>query len=316
MQYDEIKYIPEQEDPSLILETEELVAKVIDNTGLLVEENQGWTALNKRYRQGHKSPHSHHLGYHGIRCLYNKAEKRNVVAPRASWLNLQGATLEGIENDPVDERASYGVGRGWPMRMEARGPAVVLTIDPMPHTQFSYSLELRPVEPDTIEFAVRFTFHKKPEHGPVGFTATWPCYMSAYDDVRFFYPGAEHLETGRWSCLAEKPDIVLGDPVNYEHQQERYAARDQAFPVGFGRIGGRALALMFDDPGIEFYVVNAGGHSAVSSVQNPAWDFKWHIADYPLGQPVGFTGRLIYSDFEGEESVLKRYQEWTGEMRK
>ena len=111
--------------------------------------------------------------------------------------------------------------------------------------------------------------------------------------------------------MGENPDIVLGDPVNYRHQQTRYDVSDQVYPVGFGHIGRRVLILMFDDPRVKFLVVNAGGHSADSSVQNPAWDFLWHIADYPLDQPVGFNGRLFYTDFQGEESVFQRYQEWT-----
>ncbi len=315
MQYDEIRYIPERQDPSLILETEEVIAKVIDNSGLLVEENAGWTSYNTRYTQGQKTPHSHHLGYHGIRCLYNKEEKRNLVVPCASWLNLQGVNLEGIENDPVDERASYGVGRGWPIRMESRGSTVVLTIEPMPRTQFSYSLELRPVEPDCIEFDIRFSFSRELRDRFAGFTASWPCYMNAHDDVRFFYPGADYPNTGQWSNIGERPDVVLGDPVNYRHQQTCYDVADQAFPVGFGHLGKRALIMMFDDPGVEFFVVNAGGHSPLSSVQNPAWDFRWHISDFPANHSVGFTGRLIYTEFKGAESVFKRYQDWTGRGR-
>lgn len=70
MQYDEIRYLPEEQDPSMTF--------------------------------------SHHLGYHGIRCLYHKQEKRNLVVPLVSWLNLQSVVLAGMENDPVDERAWAG----------------------------------------------------------------------------------------------------------------------------------------------------------------------------------------------------------------
>ena len=35
MRYDEIRYVPEREDPSITVETRDLAAKVIDNTGLL-----------------------------------------------------------------------------------------------------------------------------------------------------------------------------------------------------------------------------------------------------------------------------------------
>jgi hypothetical protein len=61
---------------------------------------------------------------------------------------------------------------------------------------------------------------------------------------------------------------------------------------------------------VRLFVVNTGGHLFFSPVQNPAWDFEWIIEDYPLHQPVGFEGRLIYTRFESQEQVFRRYQEW------
>jgi hypothetical protein len=201
------------------------------------------------------------------------------------------------------------------MRLERQGTGAVLRLDPMPKTQFSYTIEFQPAEPDGIDFAVKFIFHKKPDAGPVRFRASWPCYMNAYDDVRFFYPKCSGPDRWDWSPLGERPDIVIGEPVGYKHQQTSYRVEQQVLPVGFGRIGDRALTLMFDDPSVEFFVVNAGGHLPVSSVQNPAWDFEWRIEDYPLGQPVGFRGRLIYTSYGGEDQILRRYQEWRTQSR-
>ncbi|MDP6505749.1 MAG: hypothetical protein QF886_19160, partial [Planctomycetota bacterium] len=83
-----------------------------------------------------------------------------------------------------------------------------------------------------------------------------------------------------------------------------------AIPVGYGRVGDMALILMFDDPRVRFFVVNAGGHLCFSPVQNPAWDFEWEIEDYPLNEPIGFNGKLIYAPFVSQENVLDRYREW------
>jgi len=153
MQYEQLKYVREEQDPSLTIETERLVVKVIDNTGL-----RGRTCRSQPYfRQSHVfTPFTHHLGYHGIRTLYDKAEKRNLVVPFVSWLNLQAASLAGIDPDPVDERACYGMGRGWPIRMEKKGNGAILRLDPMPSMQMRYSLELAPAEPDGIDFSIRF----------------------------------------------------------------------------------------------------------------------------------------------------------------
>ncbi len=311
MQYEQIKYLPDSEDPSITLETQNLVAKVIDNTGLSQQRDETVESYFGRYGVNSPLPISHHLGYHGIRCLYDKEERRNLVIALGSWMNLQGAHLEGIENDPVDERSWAGVARGWPVRLEQRGDGVAVVLDALPSTQFEYSIEFQPAEPNAIDFEMRFVFHRKPESGPVCFRASWPCYMNAYDDVRFFYPKGEGPDDWEWCSLGEKPDIVIGDPVGYEHEQTPYYVAQQAVPVGYGLIGERALALMFDDPTVKFFVVNAGGHLSTSPVQNPAWDFEWTLEDYPLDTPVGFKGRLIYAKFEGAEQILRRYREWS-----
>ncbi|MBI2192775.1 MAG: hypothetical protein HYU36_12405 [Planctomycetes bacterium] len=291
----------------MTLETRDLIAKVIDNTGLLAPLEASKAYFNRSHRF---TPFTHHLGYHGIRTLYRKDEKRNLVIPFASWLNLQSAELAGIETDAVDERAWAGRGRGWPIRMEKAEPGARLSLDPLPSMKFKYSLELRPAEPDGIDFSMRFEFGRRPESGPARFRASWPCYMNAYDDVRFFYPKGTSVENWAWSSIGEKPDLVLGETVHYHHVQQGFFAESQAIPLGYGLIGERAFILMFSDPRVRLFVVNAGGHLFFSPVQNPAWDFEWVLENYPLHQPVGFDGRLLYTKFTGPEGVFRRYLEW------
>ncbi len=314
MRYRQLTYVSEEQDPSVTIETARLVAKVIDNTGLSVAEDAACKSFHGRYGLGHVTPFTHHLGYHGIRALYDKEEKRNLVVPFGSWLNLQGVELAGIENDPVDERASYGVARGWPVRLERKGGGAVLTLDPLPQTRFGYTIEFQPAGPDAIDFAVRFVFHRRPDRMPARFHASWPCYVNAYDDVRLFYPKGTG-DDWEWAPLGERPDIILGEPVGYVHRQSAFRAEAQALPLAYGRLGGRALAMMFDEAAVRFFVVNAGGHAAFSPVQNPAWDFEWAVEDYPLDEPVGFNGRLIYTRFQGPDVLLERYRQWAGSQR-
>lgn len=310
MQYPDLRYVPETEDPSLTLETSELVAKVIDNTGLAAPLPP--PDLKSYLWAGPFTPFTHHLGYHGLRTLYRKDERRNIVAPFVSWLNLQKCHIEGLERDPTDERSCFGAGRGWPLRLERRGAGARLTLDPLPALRLHYSLELQPVEPDAMDCAFRFVFERALEHGERRFDATWPCYVSAYDDVRFHYPRTHAGGTWTWNTLGEKPEMIVGEPVGYVHRQQSWAAEDQALPLGYGRIGDHVLILMFDDPRVGFFMVNAGGHTFCSPVQNPAWDFAWSCRDYPLHEPVGFNGRLIYTRWEGPERVMERYREWRG----
>lgn len=312
MQYPQLQYLPEADDPSLTIETRQLVAQIIDNSGLMLPPADECVKSHfGRYGVNSLVPYSHHLGYHGIRALYHKEERRNLVVALVSWLNLQAVDMAGIALDPVDERAWAGVGRGWPLRLGRAGKGARLSIEPMPNTRFQYAIEFQPAEPDGIDFSVCFTFFRRPDSGPVRFRASWPCYLNAYTDVRFFYPQGVP-SSWQWAALGEAPPIVLGATVGYAHQQTAYRPDRQAFPLGFGRIGERALILMFRDPRVSFFVVNAGGHFPISSVQNPAWDFEWTVEDYPLGQPVGFEGRLIYAEFKGEAAVLERYETWLG----
>jgi hypothetical protein len=312
VEYEQLGYVDESRDPSLTIQTRRLVAKVIDNTGLCRPEVPGHKPYLGRYGLAQHLPFTHHLGYHGLRAVYDRQEKRNLVAPFVSWLNLQTVQLEGIAPDPVDERAAYGVGRGWPLRMERKGAGALLTLDPLPSARLRYTLEFQPAEPDGIDFSVRFVFGRRPEHGPARARFTWPCYVNACDDVRFFYPKAAPGGDWEWAGLGQRPDIVLGETVGYVHDQKSFLAEEQALPVGYGLIGERMLAIMFSEPKMRFFVVNAGGHPPFSSVQNPAWDFEYVLEDYPLKEEVGFDGRLVYAPFVSAQDVLRRYQDWRG----
>lgn len=339
MQYPSLRYVPEHEDPSLTLETRDLCAKVIDNTGLLAPPvpPEAKAYFNPTFRF---TPFTHHLGYHGVRTLYDKRERRNIVAGFVSWLNLQMVRIDGREADVRDERSAYGLGRGWPMRMERAGAGALLTIDPLPSLRMKYTLELQPAEPDGIDFKVRFEVLPRAESGGPGSPApttarlagSWPCYMNAFDDVRLFYPRGSP-EKWAWASIGEPPGIVIGETVGYTHEQTCFNVVEQAFPLAFGRIGSRALAIMFRDPRnsdprnsdprpgrrnsanvlgsasrIEFFTVNAGGHSYLSPVQNPAWDWWWGIDDAPFNTPVGYDGRLIYTPFVSEADLFARYE--------
>jgi hypothetical protein len=162
-QYEQLRWVDESEDPSLLLETEQLALKVIDNTGLRTRPRRNihsWMEPN----------FSHHIGYHGIRTLWRKDERRNVVQPFASWLNLQMLEVEGLELDPIDSRAWAGVGRGWPIRMEREPAGVRLMISRMPVSGIEYSLRITPSGADSIDFEMSFTLHKKTK-SPAEFTA-------------------------------------------------------------------------------------------------------------------------------------------------
>ena len=112
MRYPELQYVLESEDPSLTFETRDLVVKVIENSGLRLKPDSSRESYFGKYGTDSPLPFSYHLGHHGIRALYSKTERRNLVIPYGSWLNLQTVQFSGIQNDPVDERAWSGVGRG------------------------------------------------------------------------------------------------------------------------------------------------------------------------------------------------------------
>ncbi len=313
MKYAEIKEVAEEDDPSVTLETRDLVAKVIDNTGLVLPpnpESQDWAA---RYGLHKPLPFSRRVGNHGIRTFYHKQERRNVVAPLACWLNFQNVSLQGIENDAVDDRVWAGTPRGWPLRIEARAGGARLVLDPLPQTQFSYVLDVAPAEPDALDFTIELTFHRLPERGRPIFRGAWSCYMNSLDDVRLFYPKGT-VQRWEWGAVGEKADFIPGETVGYSHQQAVYFAEQQALPLGYMQVGPYAVALMFDNSAVRLFVVNAGGHLFFNPLHNPAFDFEWVIEDYPVEEPVRLAGRIVYAKFQDANEVLERYSAWNRSM--
>ena len=310
MRYDDLSYVDESQDPSIQLETEKLVARVIDNTGLEFRNNETRPGGIGRVVASHDQSIAHFLGYHGVRCLFDKEERRNICA--FALLNWQGCTIDGLENDPSDERSMHGRPRGWPMSVTAVDGGARVWMEALPQLQLSYELFVKPAEPDGFDFSCRWTFGRKPEARPANFTASFACYMNAWDDVRLWYPQGAWPGSVAWVPLGEKPNVIIGDGVNYKHDQSGFSPTDIAAPVAIGRIGRKAFVMMFNDDRVVPFCVNSGGHQWYSAVQNPAWDFQWKCKDYPLNEPVGFDGRICYFDFEGEKDVERRYEAWRG----
>lgn len=303
-QYDSLRVVDEQDDPSITLETEHLVAKIIDNTAL--------RARPHRHLRG-MPEFSHYFGYHGIRALWRKDEQRNIVAPFFSWLNLQSLQLEGLELDPVDSRAVSGIGRGWPLRMTREGNVVSLRIPRMPRSGVEYQLQLKPGGADALDFEMTFTLHRKTKD-KARFRASWPCYMSTFDEVQLYSPEGEP-DRPTWRAFGEEEAIVIGEAVNVNKGQRSFLpAAPAAFPAAYGRIGSRVFVLMVDRPEVEFFVVNTGGHLSFCPVQNPAWDFSLTMADYEPGKPFGFRGRMLYKAWTGADEIVDRYRQWKREL--
>lgn len=298
VQYDTIRWVAERDDPSVTLETAQLVVRVIDNTGLRPAPRK------------HPMEHAftHHLGYHGIRALWRKDERRNIVMPFVSWLNLQNLSVDGLKLDPVDDRALFGVGRGWPVTMRREGELVQLTIPKMPLSGIEYTLRIGPLVEDTVDFEVRFTLHKK-TRGRAAFRASWPCYMSTYDEVELYVPVGSP-QRPEWRRIGEKEAFVTGDPVNHVYSQRTFEAPPAALPLVYGCIGPRVLAIMASRPEVTFFLVNAGGHLSFLPVQNPAWDLSLRLPDYEPGRPFGFRGRIVYKTWAGPDDILARYRQF------
>jgi len=302
-QYESLGWVDDREDPSISLETDELMVKVIDNRGLRPRPDSTWM------EQGY----SHYLGYHGIRALWNKLERRNIVAPFFSWLNLQNLQVEGLDLDPVDSRARFGVGRGWPVQMRRDSGGALLKIPEMPLSGVEYSLLLSPAGPDSLDFTVTFVLHMK-KRKPASFFASWPCYMSTYDEVQLYSPSG-NPDAPSWEPFGEPEAFVVGEPVGFVHSQRTFSPRQPPlFPAVYGRIGSRVLAIMASRPEVKFFLVNAGGHRPYLPVQNPAWDFSFSLPDYKAGQAFGFRGRIIYKFWRGPEEITARYREWKASL--
>jgi hypothetical protein len=313
MFYPELDYLLESEDPSLTIETERLVAKIIDNNGLRREDSKPY------FGKPVFGAFTHHFGYHGIRTLYDKTERRNVVAPFVAILNWQQAALAGIELDPVDDRATHGIPRGWPLVLRQCDDAVSVRLDPMPKAEFAYRLTIQPAVDaagDALDFSIRFLFGKRADDRTPKFSSSWACYLAGWDGVAMHYVRKGDDASHQWATIGEPPKFVVGEPVGYVHDQKVFVPEDVALPLAYVRIGERAFVLMFSDRTVKPFVVNSGGHVFSSPVQNPALDFAWEIENYPLGESVGFDGRLIYTTFTSDEDLLRRYDEFRGHIQR
>lgn len=134
--------------------------------------------------------------------------------------------------------------------------------------------------------------------------------MSTFDEVSLYLP-AGSVENPTWRALGEEPPFVVGEAVNYIHSQHYFHADwHPAFPLAYGRIGPRVLAMMLSRPEAYFFVVNAGGHRRYFPVQNPAWDLELKLPDYEPGKPFGLRGRLFYKIWAGPEEIVQRYKQW------
>ena len=103
--------------------------------------------------------------------------------------------------------------------------------------------------------------------------------------------------------------------MNYTHSQHAFLPDWRpAFPVAYGRIGPRVLAMMLDRPEAFFFVVNAGGHSRYFPVQNPAWNLELKLQHYEVGRPFGLRGRLFYKQWTGTDEIMQRYRKWIASM--
>jgi len=209
-QYESIRWVDETQDPSITLETRQLVAKIIDNTGLRVHPNPDNPAF-----QGDIA-FSHYLGYHAIRAFWRKDERWNIVDPFASWLNLQGLEVEGLQLDPVDSRALYGIGRGWPMRLTREGRGAVLTTPDMPVSGIKYTFRIEPAGEDSLDFEMSFVLQKK-NKAKAAFYAEWACYSPPLTRWRCMRPWAA-LKSRTGSRSARSRASALRASTGVHHQ--------------------------------------------------------------------------------------------------
>jgi hypothetical protein len=198
------------------------------------------------------------------------------------------------------------------MSMAQEGLNAVLRIPRMPVSGIEYELRVSPAEADSLDFEIKFILHRK-TRSKAQFHASWPCYMSTFDEVELHAPTGA-VERPGWQTFGEKELFVAGDAVNYVHRQRRFDPEHSvAFPAVYGRIGPRVLMIMLDRPEGRFFLVNAGGHVPYLPIQNPAWDFSLTLPDYEPEEPIRLQGRLVYKEWAGPEEVIERYHRWRSE---
>lgn len=268
----------------------------------------------------------HRAGYNGVSELrLGSVNAKNLFVPSYAGLNF-----EHIFNG---DAASFG----WNIFEPRRSPMQLVR-----HSKDRVELrqgrtEHWPLRSRLIyevkEDGIDFTYHGTPladawkKHGYIGIF--FASYIHAPDDMSIQFIGRSRPGRGdirpRWmKQLPEKHGVAanhrpeggnwdppLDDGFNID-LVKGISDFEYLYPFYFGRSGESVLVMMFERTGSEgelrFAQSPSGGGKG-----NPAWDFVYFRRGYAVNREFSFRARAVYRKFTNAESVVRLYEEWSGE---
>ena len=181
--------------------------------------------------------------------------------------------------------------------------------------------------------AIDFSYHGTPladawrQHGYIG--VFFASYIHAPEDMAIQFIGRSRLGHGdprpRWikhlppehgEAASHRPAGSKWDPPLDEGFNIALVKGTSNFeylhPFYFGRSGPHVFILRFERPGedgeIRFAQSPSGGGPG-----NPAWDFVCLQRGYEVNREFSFRGRAVFTKFESVESIVRIYENWSGE---
>ncbi len=268
----------------------------------------------------------HRGGYNGVAELrLHPGDAKNLFVPNYSGLNL-----EHIFNG---DATSYG----WDIFEPRRSPMQLIRpatnrVELRQEKTAHWPLRSRLVF-EAKEDAIDLTYFATPladvwqKHGYIG--VFFASYIQSPEDMAIQFIGRSRLGRGdaqpRWikhlpakhgEAASHRPAGSKWDPTFDADFKITLATGHSDFeylyPFYYGRSGDNVLILMFERTGAEgelrFAQSPSGGGKG-----NPAWDFVYFRRDYAVNREFSLRVRAVYQKFTDRETVVRLYEEWSGE---
>jgi len=269
---------------------------------------------------------THKSGYNGVSELFHGNSLRNIFDNRYGGMNFE-FIVSG-------DKSSYG----WNIFEPRRSP-MVLTQDSSSHVNlFQANTENWPLQ-TSVDFnvtnanALDFTIKAKPladtwsKHGYIGMF--FASYLDSPEDKSLHFIGKSRAGMGdqnrRWIKYSPAQHGVKGihrpagsdwdPPADPNHPIPLVTSTsdyEYIYPFYYGISHGKVYLIMFKKPD-SLDEIRFGQSPNGAGPTNPAWDFFLIKRNYVVNEEFTFSGRLIYRDHDGEASIIKDYENWSGE---
>ncbi|MCW3089997.1 MAG: hypothetical protein JWP81_1066 [Ferruginibacter sp.] len=297
-----------------------LKSQTRDTAHLTSHELRVIVANNEAYGKDHKS------GYSGIAELYNTNDSQgNLFVPNYAGLNFEHifsgdsgtyqwdmyetrkAPMEVVKHSGTKTELRQSRTKNWPLKSsiiyEVKNNGIDFTFSGIPledaWKKYGYiGLFFASYINEPKEKGIHFIGQSVAGKGDM--KPRWIYHLPEIHGVQ-----ANHRPAGsNWKPSLDTSGFPISLVLGISDLTYNY-------PFYYGLSGENVFIMMFENPGkdaeIRFAQSPDGGGD-----KNPAWDFILYQKKYKVGRKFTFRGRAVYKKFEGEDDIIKTYEQWSG----